>query len=240
MSYATGAPRPGPALVLGRAAVLGAIGFGSGVVSHLAGGGRLPGTVALGLLLLVSVLASTTLLRTWASARRLVLAVVLAQGAWHLVLSLLAGHEGDPRAAATSSGPLVTTALDGRRTGSLHDMYAASAPSPQAPSTGSGEGLIAHQVAHLTEQGPLMVLTHLLGAVVLGLVLARGEATLRILVGLLEGAVVAVLDAGRIAACSWHTGRSAAVATSVVTVHRAGRLALVSKRRRGPPGLLVA
>lgn len=202
------APRnPGPLLVLGRAAVLGAVGFGSGIASHVAGGGRLPSGIALLCLLAISVAVSAHLVRTWASSRRLVMVVVVTQGAWHLVLSLLAGH-----AATVPSTP---------------------------PTSGSGQGVVGHQLAHLGEQGAAMVLAHLGGAVALGLFLARGEAALRGLVDLLGTTVGSALLVCRMVPATPVSSRAGTV-THVEPVHRSGRIVRDSTRRRGPPLLLVA
>lgn len=173
---------PGPGLVWGRATVLGAVGLATGAGSHLLGGGRLPHAAVLLVLLAVSVAVSTRFLLGWASATRLVVLVVLAQSGWHLVLSVLAGHAGDPSTRALSAVPAAPTLPGGGgRTGSLHDAYLATVPTTAAAPVGTaapGEGLLAHQVDHLLHQGLPMVLAHLLGAALLGLFLARGEAAL--------------------------------------------------------------
>jgi hypothetical protein len=228
---------PGPWLVLGRAVVLGSVGLGSAVVSHVIGGGRLPSTAALLGLLAVAVVLSSFWLRRWTSARTIVPVVVAAQAAGHLALSLLAGHAGDPRvvpAAAASATPDLGT---GRRTGSLHDAYLASLPGA-APSDGGGSGLIDHQIAHLAEQGPAMFVAHVAGAVVLGLFLARGEAAIRGLVSLVADAVGAVLHAGL--ALPAVGSRLRLDAPSRRCCVAAGRLSRDTVRHRGPPRLLVA
>src|SRR5690606_38616465 len=154
------------------------------------------------------------------------------------VLSLLAGHAGDPRATSAVAMPHVVGAADGRRTGSLHDAYAATVP-VVAPTTGTGEGVLGHQPAHLGEQGVAMVLAHLVAAVLLGLFLARGEAALRGLVGVVGTAVGAVLLAGRLVPATPVLSRRPAL-TLVEPAHRSGRIARDSTRRRGPPFLLAA
>ncbi|MGN0064892.1 MAG: hypothetical protein ACI379_11685 [Nocardioides sp.] len=156
--------------------MVGLLGLGSGVASHLLGGGLLPGAAPMALLAGVSIVAGALLLNAWASTTRLVLLVVAAQTGWHLVLSGLAGHAGDPGApAAATPVPEVT---GGGRTGSLFDAYAASLPEASGAADGGGAGFLSHQLDHLAHQGPLMVLAHLLGAVALGLFLARGEHAL--------------------------------------------------------------
>lgn len=226
-------------MVLGRAAVLGAAGLGSGVASHVAGGGNLPGTAALAVLLGVSVAVATLWLRTWAGTTRLVVAVVLAQAGWHLVLSLLAGHAGDVATSTPApAAPLPAPLGEGPRTGSLHEVYAAMVP--PAPS-GSGDGLVAHQVAHVVEQGPLMVLAHTAGAVLLGVFLARGEAALWRLVALVAGSLERALVAG-VLGCAGPLGtpRCAACVVRAPQVVHPSCPARSAPRRRGPPFLLAA
>lgn len=232
-------------MVLGRAAVLGTAGLGCGAASHVAGGGHLPGGAALAVLLGVSIAVATLWLRTWATTTRLVLAVVLAQTGWHLVLSLLAGHAGDtPVATATTQppAPLPATFGEGRRTGSLHEVYAAMVPPAPAPApTGSGDGLVAHQVAHVVDQGPLMVLAHAAGAVLLGVFLARGEAALWRLVSLVAATLERALVAGVLCAAGpLGTPRCGACVVRASQVLHPSCPARSAPRRRGPPFLLAA
>ena len=220
--------------------MLGAAGFGSGVVSHLAGGGRLPGTVVLLLLLAVSVVAAAAFLRGWASAGRLVLLVVAAQTGWHLVLSLLAGHAGDARSAVVATVHHAPVAVPGRRTGTFFDAYAATVPHPAAAAPG-GEGVVSHQLSHLSEQGGVMVLTHLLGAVALALFLAWGEASLWRLLSLVGAEVGRALVRGAVARpVAVGVPRRSSCGWGAPQVFHPLRLARDTTRRRGPPLLLAA
>ncbi|MQW77883.1 hypothetical protein GHK92_18585 [Nocardioides sp. dk4132] len=175
-----------------RAVVLAVAALGAGVVSHVAADGSLPGPLALLVLLGLTSVVAVPFLRARASTGRLVLLVVGGQALTHAALSALAGHAGD-RAGSTLAAPaapggalLEITDSSGRRTGSLLDQYAAASDAAPAgaasdPLTGLVTGLLdlaRHQLAHLTEQGPAMLLTHTLGAVALGLWLAVGERAL--------------------------------------------------------------
>lgn len=184
------APERAP-MVWTRATVVGAAGLGSAVASHQLGGGLLPPAPVLAGLLAVSVLVSAQLLLAWASTTRLVLVVVGAQTLGHLVLSATAGHAGDP-ATGTRAVPNVPSGT-GPRSGNLHDVYVASLPQAEPAAGGGGQGLLAHQWQHLVEQGPAMVLAHTLGAVALGVFLARGEQALRAVLRLARDGVDAVV-----------------------------------------------
>lgn len=178
-----------------RALVVGAVGMATGVASHLLGGGLLPGSAVMTVLLVATVLLTSRFLLSWAGPLRLVGLVLVAQGAWHLALSLTAGHSGDPVVpAARPAGPVAApSAHSADRTGPLRDLYEPAVAT--APGTGGGgQGLrdaLAHQVHHLTEQGPLMVLSHLGGAALLGLFLAYGERVLWSALALAAAVVVA-------------------------------------------------
>lgn len=195
-------------------------------------------------LLALSVTLSVSLLRTWAGPARLVLLVVAAQTGWHLVLSLVSGHAGDPVAAATAGTPtaLLPADLGGSRTGSLHDVYLATVPTPAVP-TGSGPGLLAHQVDHVAVQGIPMVAAHLLGAVLLGLFLARGEAALWSLLGLALARAQLALAGWRLLAAGAPSGPVLDVSVGPVATPRlldSQVLLRSTVRRRGPPLLLTA
>lgn len=235
---------PGPALVWGRAAVLGTVGLASGTVSHVLGGGHLPGVAALAVLLVISIAISACFLLSWARPRRLVLLVVAAQTGWHLVLSVLAGHAGDTAATATTATTGAVPVLPetaGRRTGTMHDAYLSSVPVPGG-SPGAGHDLVSHQLDHVVGLGPLMVASHLLGAVALGLFLAVGERSLGRLL------LLALARAGA-ALARLRSLRASAPAPLPVAFPRLGPgadvrpsqvLARCTLRRRGPPALLAA
>lgn len=216
------APTAGPDRfwVRARAVVVGSVAFGTGVASHVAGGGLLPGPVAMTLLLVASILAAGRFLLVRAGAPRLVLLVVLGQTLAHAALSGLAGHRGDPATPAAVPEPVAApepVATAGRRTGNLFDHYESIVPTVQGSPAGPGVpgDWLTHQVEHFVAQGPAMVLAHLAGAVALGLFLAVGEHSLwRLLLLVAARRVVAAAD-----------GRALAVAAEVL----AGQ-----SRRRGP------
>lgn len=250
---------PDRLLVWGRAGVLGTVALGTGVVSHVAGGGRLPGFPGLVLLLAVSVLVAARFLMTRASTSRLVLLVVAGQTLTHAALSGLAGHRGASAgttahlhgtgAAATTTGAPDPSALlaDPPRTGNLYDHYVAAV---QTSAAGHGTapapgGWLTHQVEHLVEQGPLMVLAHLCGAVALGLFLSVGERSLWHLL-LLVGARRAVgLAADRVlrqaaAVASGLRVPTAAPHDRLLPLSGSQVLATDARRLRAPPLLLAA
>ncbi|NPC96543.1 hypothetical protein [Nocardioides sp. zg-DK7169] len=239
-----------------RAVVLATAALGAGVVSHVAADGALPHLVALLALLGLSTAAAVPFLRSRAGTGRLVALVVGGQALTHVALSALAGHAGDrasTAAAATApAGPVLAPVTDssGRRTGPLLDQYAAAsgaAPGEHATDPLSwATGLVGHQLAHLAEQGPAMVLAHTLGAVALGLWLAVGETALWRLIHLgiarIETATRAhlVLRAGlALVRDTLAAGRPRPPAT---TVWRPApdRLLGHDVARRGPPRLLPA
>lgn len=173
-----------------RAVVLAVVALGAGVVSHVAADGALPHPVALAALLGLTSAVAVPFLRDRASTGRLVGLVVGGQALTHVALSVLAGHAGDRAAPSASAAAapvapgtlLEVTDSSGRRTGPLLDQYAAASDAAPAGQVGDPFtwvlDLARHQLAHVTEQGPAMVLTHTLGAVALGLWLAVGERAL--------------------------------------------------------------
>ena len=240
-----------------RAALLGAVMFGTGTVSHVSAGGLLPHPLVL---LALSggfvALAGRFLLRP-ASTRRIVLLVVAGQAAAHTALSALAGHRGEggtpgmPGMSGLPAMPSLAAHLpldaDGRRVGSLLDAYAATPPvaghdgpgGPGVPTTA-----VTHLLHHLAEQGPVMLAAHLAGAVALGLVLAVGEQALWALVHLAAARVVVVAAARRrvTAVLAAYLGASSAPrprprAAGFAPVPRLDRPAV---SRRGPPVLLAS
>lgn len=230
---------PTPVAVWARAGVLGTVAMATGTVSHVLGQGFLPGPGALALLLVVCVVAAALFLRVRATPVRLVLLVVAGQTAVHGVLSSLAGHRGDPVPVAVPAAPV---ALGEGRPSRFFDHYEAVAASSTAQ---PGSDLLAHQVEHLTAQGPVMVLAHLGGAVALGLFLAVGESALWSLVAL---AVARALVRGR---ARVHEGvargvrrglalRASLLGVPVVPALRPTLLDRRPPRRRGPPFVLAA
>lgn len=172
--------RPGAALLWARAGGVGLLAVFLGVAGHVTADGRLPGPVVLVLLSAGAVLLSAPVLARPAGAVRLVLLMVGGQALVHVVLTVTAGHVGDPAAGPTvrrvgSALPSLASA-DGRRTGSLQDAYDAVGPvhasTPSVP---------AHLVQDLVAHAPMM-LVHLLAAALVGLWLAVGERALWALV----------------------------------------------------------
>lgn len=179
---------PGTAAVWLRAVVVGVAGVLSAIASHALGGGLLPGLPTLAVLTAVASLVAAQFLGAWTSPTRLVALMIGAQSVGHLALSMTAGHAGDSAgggvAAGTAQGvpaqQVVATAEPGQN---LFDVYLDTVPT--APSGGHDlAGLVSHQISHAVEAGPAMMLAHLLGAALLGLFLARGEAALSGLVEL--------------------------------------------------------
>ncbi len=240
-----------------RAVVLAVVALGAGVVSHVAADGALPHPVALAALLGLTSAVAVPFLHHRASTARLVALVVGGQALTHVALSVLAGHAGDRVTSASgAAGPAARGALlevtdsSGRRTGPLLDQYAAASDAAPAGQVGDPFtwmfDLVRHQLAHVTEQGPAMVLTHTLGAVALGVWLAVGERALWHLLHLgaarlasaararlvLGGALAAVRDAlaaGRPfppVATRWRPALERVLGHQVA--------------RRGPPPLLAA
>lgn len=229
---------PTPFMVWGRAGVLGAIALGTGTVSHVLGEGRLPGPVAMTALLGVCVGLAALFLRARAGVVRLVLLVVAGQTFVHTALSILAGHHGD-------AAPLraVAPAADGTRPSRYFDQYDALVAANPAPQ--GGNDWLAHQIEHVTEQGPAMLLAHVAGAVVLGIFLAVGESALWRL--LLLGAARACLRARRSRLAAATLGvrlagatRRAALAVPTVPFLRPALLDRRPERHRGPPFVLAA
>ncbi len=167
-----------PGWVWARAGVVGAVALLTGVVSHIAASGLLPGVVVLASLLVLSVVVSAQFLRSPASRRRLVLLVVGGQAAVHAALSVGAGHRGDH--AGSGTGAILTRAAD--EPCLRVDTIFAQRRSLDTGATLDGPLVptqwLTDQVDHVTELGPVMLAAHLAGAVVLGLFLAVGEAAL--------------------------------------------------------------
>lgn len=235
---------PTPWLVWGRSGVLGAVALGTGAVSHVLGGGHLPGPGAMVLLLASCVLAAALFLRVRATALRLVVLVVAGQTVVHGALSALAGHRGDP--AAVASTPVGASAA-GPRPSRFFDHYEAVAQASTAPGASAAPRAdwLAHQVEHLTAQGPAMVAAHLAGAVALGLFLSIGESALWSLLALaLSRAVTgARLSVRVLRAAGVRCGvalRAGLLGEPVVPLLRPSLLDRRPPGRRGPPFVLAA
>lgn len=241
--------RAGPThpLVWGRAVVVGSVAMATGVVSHVAGGGLLPGPVTLGLLLVGCIALTAGFLVRPASAWTLAGLVVAGQAVAHAVLSATAGHRGDQPVSYLVTPPVATADAD------VFDRYeqiagagpsAGVVPAPTAPAPTVAEWLDA-QVAHFTEAGTWMVVSHLVGAAVLGLFLAVGEGALWRLVALVvvRRSVRLGATALRTAAAGARHGvrlRATLLVPSEPQVRGAQLLTRPALRRRGPPFVLAA
>ena len=236
-------------MVWGRSWVLGAVVAASGIASHLMGQGRLPGPWALGGVFVACVLVVSCFLRVRASSARLVLLVVGGQTFVHAALSGLAGHRGDSAGASVSAGiasgaPAGPAAASSSETPErFFDHYQALSAATPAPA--GGEDWLAHQVQHLTDQSPLMVAAHLLGATAVALFLAVGEGALwRIL--LLTAARARVRTGLWLLCLTAHrTRHGVSRAASLLGLPAITRLrpALLDRRtrhHRGPPYVLAA
>ena len=231
---------PTQLLLWGRAAVVGTVAWATGVVSHVAGGGFLPGPVTLGLLLLAGVAASAAFLVRPASGLRLAALVVAGQTVAHGFLSATAGHRGDaPVTVPTYIPP----------SAGVTDVFARYEQLTGGTAHAGADVTLAewwnHQVDHLTDAGGLMVVTHLLGAAVLGLFLTVGENALWRLVALVlaRRSVRLGVRAWQLADAGARLGvhlQSTRLTPLTPQVSGAQLLARPVDRHRGPPFVLAA
>ncbi len=190
----TATSRATPVLLWSRAALVAVVVVAVSTIGHVSADGLLPGPAAFAVLLLVATAVSARLLTHQASTRRIVGLLIVGQTVIHGVLSGLAGHVGDPAEASAEAG-FEFAGRHAERTGSYFDQVAAmqqgalqqgalqqGAPLDAGAAGASADSLamgwLAHQVEHLAEQGPVMILGHLAAVVVLGVWLAVGERAL--------------------------------------------------------------
>lgn len=238
--------RLGTTVVLVRAFLLAAVVLSCAAFSHVLADGLLPSTTGMVVLLLGSTLVARRFLRRPAGRWSLLALVVGGQALLHVFMSAMAGHVGDPVRAATATTPVTPVLREGT---TLHEQYAAR---QDALAAASNQGaldpalLIAHQWEHLTDTGPLMVLTHTGAAVVVALWLASGERALATLLALSADRVAAAAPAlvrpllvpataGRIAPAQPPATSRRTASCQVIRPHRALEHRVVS--HRGPPGL---
>lgn len=234
--------RMDPVVLLARALLLASVAMFLGVAGHVTAEGLLPGPAVLGLLSLVAVLPCLALLRTPAGPVRLVALLVGGQAAIHLVLSVSAGHAGDPVSASSSTAgaraslPVSLPHVEGRRVGSLQDSYeTVTGTQSLVPSLPVG-----HLLSDLSAHAPMM-LVHLLAAVGVGLWLARGERCLWTLLTLLATVVQHLVTPLVVLAGAVVLRPLRAARTDLALVPRPPHLLLArSVVRRGPPVLLAA
>ena len=184
----------GPALRWFRAALTAAVIVQLGAVAHAMAGGLLPGARTMVPLTGVVLLACGTLLSRPASTRRVVLLLVAGQTFVHGVLTMAAGHGGDPSPAsspASSSPHLAALPTGADRRGSTFQEVVHVAP-PDAASGPVVPEPVAHLLADLTGAHAPMAVAHLVAAAVVGVWLARGEQALLALLRLLVTALPAL------------------------------------------------
>ncbi len=184
--------RLGPWLVWLRAAMVGSMVVLFGVVGHVSADGLLPGTIAMTLLLAVSVTLAGLLLVRPASTTRLVAMLVAGQFLVHVVLSSTAGHRGEARLIGAAShlpaAPATLPSVNGHRVGSLFEAHQLA----QTTHTSSPPSLpIGPLIDDLAAHAPLMT-AHLAAAALVGLWLALGERTLWALIALTGRQLLAV------------------------------------------------
>lgn len=248
----TATSRATPALLWSRAALVAVVVVVVSTIGHVSADGLLPGPLAFVALVLAATAVSARFLTHQASTRRMVGLLVAGQAVIHGVLSALAGHADDPVAVP----PRPDFAFDGRqveRTGSYFDQVAAMQQGTALDAGASGSrgvepvlGWLAHQVEHITEQSPLMVLGHLAAVVVLGVWLAVGERALWTFLCLATSTVVdavvravANVRAVLLERVPPQVGRPAPHGTRRNAVPRPWLLRHVVAHR-GPPALLAA
>lgn len=227
--------RVDPWLVWSRALCVGVIAFAFGVVGHVTADGLLPGPTLLAVLLVLSVALSVPMLSRPAGRLRLVLMLVGGQVLVHVVLTVSAGHRGDPVAgggATTPRGLASLPVVDGHRVGSLQDAYEGMSGQPAAAGTPTLPiGQLADEMA---AHAPMMTV-HLGAAALVGLWLAYGERCLWTLLA---------LTGRRVLAAAWALGPvpgaprpATGRAYAELPVMAVSRRQSQPRSRRGPPAL---
>lgn len=159
-----------------RGALLAAVVLGLGAGFHLMAGGALPALPLLALLAAATAAVTARLLRTPATARRIVAIAVGGQAAVHAALTATAGH-GHAVAVTGGSGGAADWAP-----GSLGD--ALQAPVAAGAATDPVALAFARLAADLTPAHLPMAMAHAVAAALVGAWLARGEAALLTLLAL--------------------------------------------------------
>ena len=216
-----------------RAGVVSSLALLIGAVGHVSGGGLLPSWLVLAAMSVISTPLCAAFLARPASTRRIVALVVSGQTACHVLLSVSAGHSGDPVGAPPldPTGASALPAMEGPRVGSLHDHYEATIGTHSAAQALSVPDPIA-MLDHLP-----MFLAHIAVAVLVGLWLAAGERALWALLTMAFAAVVAL--------CVVPVASSLVARSGVVLRRRPATLPSLARAsrcvvRRGPPALLAA
>lgn len=216
-----------------RALVLAFVVMGTGAVAHVAADGLLPSPGVLFLLFVATVVVTALLLGRPASTLRVVALTVGGQAAVHAVLTMSAGHVGDP-ASASMARPQ-PRAFDPHAAGSLYEQYEQTRPQVEAQ-LAVPDGVV-HLFTDLTGPHAPMMVVHMLAAAAVGLWLAVGERALWALLALAVAVVVPVLRAvlvgPAVAAPKPSATHAVAFPRHLVALSR-------SLARRGPPALLPA
>lgn len=187
-------PCVGPGLRVARGVVAAAVAVGLGLTAHVSAGGLLPPA---GWMILIVAGAATVAVASMGSPAGFVRLMVLVGGgqfATHLMLTALAGHDGDHRPVRV---PLTNAQeriadVDSGRSGSLHDLMMGRVE----PST-DGDFVLPHWASHIVDDvtGPhaAMAVAHLAAAAIVAWWLARGEQALWTVLTLLGASVMQAL-----------------------------------------------
>lgn len=218
-----------------RAAVLAFVAMSTGTVAHVTADGRLPSVPMLVLILAGCVVAAALLLGRPATTTRIVALTAGGQAGIHALLTMTAGHAGDPVARSTVHPPPPRSLVDPNASGSLFEQY--NAARPQVDADLAVPAGVVHLVQDLTGDHAPMMLVHLLAAAVVGLWLASGEHALWTLVAL--AAAVAVPSLRALLGTPVHA--PVLPATSTAYGDRPPYLLFLTRSlpRRGPPVLAV-
>lgn len=232
-----------PTLRWVRAGVLGVVVLAVGAVAHAASGGLLPGLGGLTVLLALCVAGGAAFLGRASTTLRLVMLVIGGQAFVHTALAGMAGHRGDPvAAAAVGQWAAVDVPAWNPRSGVPYEQWAQQLTGGQelAPAV---PAWLLHAVAEIGTN-PTMALLHVVAAGVVGAWLAVGERSLFALLALASNRV---LELARrwVAALN---GQAAVLCAQGHTAVPVGTSDLVPRRgvwsrgavRRGPPVLELA
>ena len=186
--------RLGVGLRVARGVVAAAVAVVIGLTAHVSAGGLLP---AAGWMVLIFVAVATIAVASVGSPAGLIRLVVLVGGgqfATHVMLTALAGHDGDhgPLRAPVTPAPELIAGVDSGRSGSLHDLTVG-----RIEPTTSNEFVPPHWASHVVDDvtGPhaAMAVAHLAAAAVVAWWLAQGERALWTVLALLGASVVQAL-----------------------------------------------
>ena len=225
-----------PVLRWVRALIIASVAVSTGVVAHVSADGLLPGPRGVVVLIALCTALTAIFLGRQAGAVRIVALVVMGQGFIHSGLAATAGHRGDPAGTPTAH-PTIPALGTGPRTGSYYDQWAQVQPHGSGPAVPSW---MVHTVADVAAE-PMMALTHVLAAVVVGLWLTVGEHALWAVLAFSAAVTVRLVRALATALVLPSPGRVVPV-TVAFERPRIPRTLQHSPgvSRRGPPRLLAA